>query len=90
MSKAPQSVRRGVSLLAWAVCFSVLASVASASYLDDIGVTALRNVDPTLTGSGIAVIQAEADYVGIRTLSSRSRARSICRPASLRISAARA
>jgi hypothetical protein len=41
-----------------------ITGVATASNLDAIGITALRNADPTLTGSGIAVIQAEANYGG--------------------------
>ena len=42
-----------------------ITGVAAASNLDDIGITALRNADPTLTGSGIAVIQAEANYQSV-------------------------
>ena len=50
----------GFLVLAGMICLVAIAGVAAASNLDAIGITALRNADPTLTGSGIAVIQAEA------------------------------
>ncbi len=56
---------RGLALSLLAIGFLCgLAGPAAAGPLDDIGVTALRAADPTLTGSGIAVIQAEANYGG--------------------------
>ena len=53
-------------------CLVAIAGIAAAGNLDDIGITALRNADPTLTGSGIAVIQAEANYGGTDQLPSQS------------------
>lgn len=54
--------RRGVAtpLIGLVMVLAALAPSAMAGALDDIGITALRNADPTLTGNGIAVIQVEA------------------------------
>ena len=46
--------------LAAVACLLAATGVAQASNIDVIGGTALHNADPTLTGSGIAAIQAEA------------------------------
>ncbi len=54
-----------ILLLVGGGCLVAITGVAAASNLDDIGITALRNADPTLTGSGIAVIQAEANYQSV-------------------------
>ena len=44
-----------------------LAAAARASTLDQIGLTELQSVDPSLTGSGITVAQPEADASGANT-----------------------
>ena len=79
-----------ILLLVGGGCLVAITGVAAASNLDDIGITALRNADPTLTGSGIAVIQAEANYQSVTGEYQVNPARStaeakiqLCCPASL-------
>jgi len=50
-------MKKGITLLFLAGAFSL-----QAGDLDTIGVTVLRQVDPTLTGSGVKVAQPEAPY----------------------------
>ena len=50
-------MKKGFTLLFLAGVFSL-----QAGDLDTIGVTVLRQVDPTLTGSGVNVAQSEAGY----------------------------
>ena len=50
-------MKKGFTLLFLAGAVSV-----QAGDLDTIGVTVLRQVDPTLTGTGVRVAQPEASY----------------------------
>lgn len=55
-------MRVEIPLLTW-VWSLFLAGLATATTLDDIGVTQLRSVNPALTGSGVIVAQPEATSI---------------------------